>query len=85
MFNRPYIPAALLAALPLLAFSPAFAAGEILITHAKALAGKVTPGDTAGYPVTISIPSTFELASNLFVAANKIGIQVTSPEVTIDP
>jgi hypothetical protein len=84
MFNRPYIAAALLVALAVPPTAPAFADGETLITHAKALAGNVTPGDTAGYPVTISIPGIFELASNLFVAADKIGIQVTSPYVTID-
>ena len=76
--------AALFATLALSLPAPAFADGEIHITHAKALAGNVTPGDAAGYPVTISIPGTFELASNLFVAANKIGIQVTSAHVTID-
>ena len=83
------IAAALFAAAGLIAASilptaPAHAAGKILITHAKALAGNVTPGDSAGYPVTISIPGKFQLASNLFVPANKIGIQVTSPFVTID-
>jgi hypothetical protein len=84
MLNRPYVAAALLAVLTLLPAAPAFAAGEILITHAKALAGNVTPGDTAGYPVTISIPGNFQLASNLFVAADKIGIQVTGANATID-
>jgi hypothetical protein len=84
MFNRPYVAATLLAALTLLPAAPAFAAGEILITHAKALAGNVTPGDTAGYPVTISKAGTFQLASTLSVPANKIGIQVTSGFVTID-
>jgi hypothetical protein len=84
MSSRPYATATLLAALSLLPAAPAFADGEIQITHAKALAGNVTPGDAAGYPVTISIPGTFQLASNLFVAANKIGIQVISQDVTID-
>jgi hypothetical protein len=90
MPNLRCIVATLFAAVPLVAASvlasagPANAAGEILITHAKALAGNVTPGDAAGYPVTISIPGKFQLASNLFVPANKIGIQVTSPYVTID-
>jgi hypothetical protein len=84
MFNRPGI-TSLLAALMLLPAAPAAAVdGEILITHAKALAGNVTAGDAAGYPVTISKSGRFKLASNLVVAANKIGIQVTSPYVTID-
>jgi len=63
---------------------PAIADGEILLTHAKALAGNVTPGDTPGYPITISIPGKFELASNLFIAPNTFGIQVTRANVTID-
>jgi hypothetical protein len=71
-------------AITLAAASSANAAGEILITHAKALAGNVTAGDAAGYPVTISIPGTFQLASNLFVPAGKIGISIGAPNVTID-
>ena len=37
-----------LLALPLTAFAQA------TINHSKALAGNVTPGDTAGYPVTMT-------------------------------
>ncbi len=84
MFNRAFVTAGLLAALMLLPAAPAAADGEIQITHAKALAGNVTPGDTAGYPVTISKPGTFELAGNLIVPANKIGIHITASLVTID-
>jgi parallel beta-helix repeat protein len=84
MSIRPYA-AALLACLMLLPAAPAAAIdGEVLITHAKALAGNVTPGDAAGYPVTISTPGRFKLAGNLFVPATKVGIQVTSKNVTID-
>ena len=84
MINHAYLAAGLIAGSVLASAEPASAAGETLITHAKALAGNVTPGDAAGYPVTISIPGKFQLASNLFVAADKIGIQVTSAYVTID-
>ena len=77
MSYRPYV-AALLAALALLPATPAFAAGEILITHGKILAGNLTPGDTAGYPGTISTPGAYELVGNLLVPANKIGLQITS-------
>jgi hypothetical protein len=83
MSNRPYAAAALFAALAFLPATPAFAA-VILITHAKALAGNVTAGDAPGYPVTLTVPGSFQLDSNLFVAANEIGIQVTSKNVTID-
>jgi hypothetical protein len=84
MSSRLRIAAAILASLILLPAVPALADGEIQITHGKALAGNVTPGDAPGYPVRITIPGIFKLASNLFVAANKIGIQVTSKNVTID-
>jgi hypothetical protein len=64
--------------------SPPAIAGEIEITQAKALAGNVTPGDTPGYPVTISIAGSYRLASNLIVPANQIGIFINRPFVTID-
>jgi hypothetical protein len=75
--------AALLALVALAPTAPA-QASEILITQAKALAGNVTPGDTPGYPVTISIAGSFQLASNLIVPANQIGILINRPLVTID-
>jgi hypothetical protein len=75
---------ALLALFALAPTVPAHAAGEIIITHAKALAGNVTPGDTAGYPVTISLPGSYILASNLIVPANKTGILIKLSFVTID-
>ena len=39
--------------------------GVIEINHARALAGGVTPGDTPGYPVTITQPGSYRLTSNL--------------------
>ena len=33
--------------------------GVILIDQNKALAGNVTPGDTPGFPVTISLPGSY--------------------------
>jgi hypothetical protein len=64
---------------------PAFAIdGEILITHAKAMAGGVTPGDAAGYPISISVPGKYKLAGNLPVPAGTNGIEINVPEVTID-
>lgn len=41
--------------------------GTILINQAKALAGNVTPGDAAGFPVTITRPGSYRLSSNLTV------------------
>ena len=41
-----------------LAAAPAAAVdGEILINQARATSGGITPGDTAGFPVTISRPA----------------------------
>jgi hypothetical protein len=57
---------------------------EVLITHQKALNGNVTPGDTPGYPVTLSRPGAYKLADNLTVPLDKDGIQVAAPDVTID-
>lgn len=84
--TRVSIPAAaVLISIGLFFATPAAAAdGTILITQAKALAGNVTPGDTAGFPVTISAPGSYTLASNLEVPANKNGIVVTATEVTLD-
>lgn len=76
--------AALVAAFALSLSAPAFAANEVQITHAKALAGNVTPGDAAGYPVTLSLPGSYVLTGNLQPPANKAGIQVASDDVAID-
>ena len=55
MTNRTSLAAALVAALASAAGSPAIAAdGAVLITHTKALAGNITPGDPPGYPITLS-------------------------------
>jgi hypothetical protein len=82
MLNRAY--AALIVAAAFALSAPAFAAGEILITQAKANAGNVTPGDAAGFPVTISLPGSYILASNLQPPAGKGGITIASNDVTID-
>lgn len=58
--------------------SPAAAIdGSIGINQAQALAGGVTPGDAAGFPVTISTPGSYILTGNLVVAdLNTSGIKV---------
>ena len=72
----------------LLAAAPASAVtldnGVVLITQADALAGGVTPGDTPGFPVTLSVSGSYRFASNLQVSTSVNGIEVTAPEVTID-
>lgn len=41
--------------------------GVVLIDQNKALAGNVTPGDTPGFPVTITQPGSYRLSGNLTV------------------
>jgi hypothetical protein len=84
MSNRACMGAALCVAVAASLATPAFAAGEILLTHAKALAGNVTPGDAPGFPITLSKAGSYQFASVIHPTAGSIGIQVTSPDVTID-
>lgn len=59
--------------------------GVVLIDQNRALAGNVTPGDTAGFPVTISQPGSYRLSGNLTVGtANVRAIQITVDNVTLD-
>ena len=64
--------------------SPALAQSEIVITQAKALAGNVTPGDTAGFPVTLTRPGAYVLASTLTVPAGSYGFQINASNVDLD-
>lgn len=70
------------------AFAPltAFAVdGVVLINQANALAGNVTPGDTPGFPVTISQSGSYKLSSNLTIA-DPFGtaILIRADNVTLD-
>ena len=59
--------------------------GTKLITQNNALAGNVTPGDAPGFPVTISQPGSYRLASNLTVPdENTTAIEITAENVTLD-
>jgi hypothetical protein len=58
--------------------------GVVLIDQARALAGNVTPGDAPGFPVTISLPGSYRLSSNLTVPATTNGIDIASDHVTLD-
>ncbi len=59
--------------------------GVVLINQASAMAGNVTPGDTAGFPVTISQPGSYKLSSNLTITdPNATGIFINADNVTID-
>jgi len=59
--------------------------GVVLIDQSKALAGNVTPGDTAGFPIVVSQPGSYRLTSNLAVPnADTTAIEISSDRVTID-
>ena len=66
----------------LVAFIASPALAQVVITQAKALAGNVTPGDAAGFPVTLSQPGAYILGSNLTVTGGKHGIQVNAPTMS---
>lgn len=59
--------------------------GVVLIDHAKALAGNVTPGDAPGYPVKITKPGSYKLSSNLVLPdINTSGIVSSVGGVSLD-
>jgi hypothetical protein len=59
--------------------------GVILIDQVSALGGTAVPGDSPGFPVTISQPGSYRLASNLTVPdENTTAIQITADSVTLD-
>jgi hypothetical protein len=59
--------------------------GRIPINQDRAVAGGVTPGDTAGFPVILDTPGTYVLTGPLTVSgANESALSVTAPNVTID-
>jgi len=67
--------------------APALAVdGVVEINQARALAGGVTPGDGAGFPVTITASGSYRLTGNLTVDENTTAISVTAAakSVTID-
>ncbi len=65
---------------------PAWAVdGVVLIDQNRALAGGVSPGDTPGFPVTISLSGSYRLASNLVVPnENTTAITITADNVSLD-
>jgi hypothetical protein len=59
--------------------------GVILIDQNAAMNGNVTPGDTPGFPVTISQTGSYRLAGNLVVPnADTTAVQITAEAVTLD-
>src|SRR5262245_49658786 len=59
--------------------------GVIEINQVSALAGGITPGDGAGFPVTLTQPGSYRLTGNLEIPTLGIGaIVVTAADVSID-
>jgi hypothetical protein len=85
MIARRSFLATLVAAAWIAAVAPAFPVdGVIEINQTRALAGGVTPGDAAGFPVTISQPGSYRLTGNLDVPGNRDGVQIEANDVTLD-
>lgn len=74
-----------LACMALTSIPQAFAVdGVIEINQARALAGGVTPGDAAGFPVTIDQPGSYRLTSNLDVRQQATPENVTAIKIEVD-
>ncbi len=73
-----------LATLALLGSAGTAAYAQKTIDQNKALAGNVTPGDAPGFPITISVPGSYKLMSNLQVPQGTAGITITASRVTLD-
>jgi hypothetical protein len=59
--------------------------GVVLIDQKAAMAGRVTPQDMPGFPVTISQPGSYRLTGNLVVPdAATTAVQITADDVTLD-
>jgi hypothetical protein len=58
--------------------------GVILIDQNKAMAGGVSPGDTPGFPVSITQPGSYKLTANLIVPSGVNGIEISASNVTVD-
>jgi hypothetical protein len=59
--------------------------GVIEINAANAGAGGVTPGDTPGFPVTLSLPGSYRLSGSLATSdPNQDVILITAAHVTLD-
>lgn len=62
----------------------ASAQAQTVIDQSRALVGNVSPGDGAGFPVTLSQPGSYKLTSNLTVPAGVPAIFISVPGVTLD-
>jgi hypothetical protein len=59
-------------------------AETITIDQIGALAGRISPGDAPGFPITLNRGGHYRLSGDLRVPANTSGIVITAPNVTLD-
>lgn len=71
-------------ALALAALPAAAVDGVVLIDQNRAIAGAITPGDAAGFPISINQPGSYRLSGNLTVPAGLNGIEINVDGVTLD-
>lgn len=64
--------------------TPVAVAGVVEIDQAKVMAGFITPGDTPGFPATISQPGSYRLTGNLNVPNGVSGIALAASGITLD-
>ena len=58
--------------------------GVVEINQSRALAGGVTAGDAAGFPVSLNTSGSYRLTSNLTVPAGTVGIIVGADHTMLD-
>jgi hypothetical protein len=58
--------------------------GLVLIDQSRALAGTVTPGDTPGFPISITQPGSYRLSGNLTVPSGQSAIVLAAQNISID-
>ncbi len=58
--------------------------GALEINQTCAVETGCFAGDAAGYPVTISAPGSYRLTSNLAIATDVNGVEISSSNVTLD-
>jgi hypothetical protein len=59
-------------------------ATPVAIDMARAMSGGIARGDAPGFPVTLTAPGHYRLASDLIVPANQAGIVIAAAGVTLD-
>jgi hypothetical protein len=58
--------------------------GQIVITQANASGSGIGPGDSPGYPVTITNPGSYKLGSNLLPPSGVDAVDISADFVTLD-